>query len=142
MKPTKDELLNEIPANWRDELQSQLHPGENVQAALEVDLDSRLCFGQGLVVVTDRRLIARNVGQTTWQAWDYHHGLELLHHDHAGVGHLDLVDSQAKLAGWCFTLGQNLHAIRVFEQFHLQSASQASGQLPLQPEGQFCPICR
>ncbi|MEY3379469.1 MAG: hypothetical protein RL468_67 [Pseudomonadota bacterium] len=142
MKPTKDELLNEIPANWRDELQSQLHPGENVQAALEVDLDSRLCFGQGLVVVTDRRLIARNVGQTTWQAWDYHHGLELLHHDHAGVGHLDLVDSQAKLAGWCFTLGQNLHAIRVFEQFHLQSASQASGQLPLQPEGQFCPICK
>ena len=142
MKPTKDELLNEIPANWRDELQSQLHPGENVQAALEVDLDSRLCFGQGLVVATDRRLLARNVGQTTWQAWDYHHGLELLHHYHAGVGHLDLVDSQAKLAGWCFTLGQNLHAIRVFEQFHLQSASQASGQLALQPEGQFCPICK
>ena len=134
--------MNEIPADWREELQSQLHEGENVQAALVVDLDSRLCFGQGLVVATDRRLLARDVGQTDWRAWTYHPGLELLHHDHAGVGHLDLVDAQARRAGWCFTLGQNLHAMRLFEQFNLHSASQASGQLVLQPEGDFCPICK
>ena len=34
-------LPTDMPAVWRGEVQTQLHPEENVLAALEVDLDER-----------------------------------------------------------------------------------------------------
>src|SRR5437667_10684206 len=58
---------NEIPAVWRADAESQLATGENVVSALEIDLDTRLRFGKGLVIVTDRRLLARAPGETTWR---------------------------------------------------------------------------
>ena len=44
-------------------------------------------------------------------------GVRMRGHDHAGVGHLELFDEHGRLAAWRFTLGQNLHAIRLTEQF-------------------------
>jgi len=142
MKPTADELLNEIPASWRADVQSQLHAGENVRAALEVDLDAALSFGEGLVLATDERLLAREVGATDWRSWPYRPELQLRHADHAGVGHLELLDAQGRQADWCFTLGRNLQAMRLFEQFQLRSESQASGQPVAQPDTQLCPSCK
>lgn len=109
---------------------------------LEVDLDTQLRFVRGLLAVTDRRLLSRSHGDAGWQTWDYRSGLALHHHDHAGVGHLDLMDSSGLLASWCFTLGQNLQAIRVHEQFHLQLESHLSGTPVVQPQGHFCPNCK
>ena len=145
----------ELPAPWRDALQSQLHPAENVLAVLEVDLDARLHFVASLVVVTNRRLLCRASGDSQWQEWTYRDGLELRHHDHAGVGHLNLVDRNGLLATWRFTLSQNLYAIRLVDQFqsHLQShlsgkpLAQAlvnvcpSCKAPLAPDQDECPIC-
>jgi ATP-binding cassette subfamily B protein len=141
--PAASELsINEIPADWRQEARSLLQPGENVLAVLEVDLDTQLRFVRGLLAVTDRRLLSRSHGDAGWQTWDYRSGLALHHHDHAGVGHLDLVDPSGLLAHWCFTLGQNLQAIRVHEQFRLQLEGHLSGKPVVQPEGLFCPNCK
>ncbi len=141
--PAVGELsINEIPAEWRQEARSRLQPDENVQAVLEVDLDAQLHFVRGLVVVTDRRILSHGPGKTGWQDWAYRTDLALQHHDHAGVGHLDLVDGQGLLASWRFTLGQNLQAIRVVEQFRLQLQSHLSGQPVVRPEGHFCPSCK
>jgi len=141
--PAKGALsFSEIPADWRAEAQTQLQPDENVQAVLEVDLDTKLRFVRGLVVATDRRLLSRLPGETAWRAWDYQPGLELSHHDHAGVGHLELVNGQGLLASWRFTLGQNLQAIRLVEQFRLYLKSRVSGQPLVQPEGHYCPRCK
>ncbi|HCY15864.1 MAG TPA: ABC transporter [Curvibacter sp.] len=141
--PAAGELsINEIPVDWRQEARSHLQPEENVQAVLEVDLDTQLCFVRGLVVVTDRRLLSRSPGEGGWQSWDYRSGLALNHHDHAGVGHLDLVDPSGLLASWCFTLGQNLQAIRVYDQFRLQLESHLSGRPVVQPPGHICPSCK
>ena len=52
----------ELAAHWRPEVQARLHPQENVLAALEVDLDARLHFSKGLVVVTSQRVISRAGG--------------------------------------------------------------------------------
>lgn len=141
--PAAGELsVNEIPVDWRQEARLQLQPEENVQAALEVDLDTQLRFVRGLVLVTDRRLLSRAPGASGWTSWDYRPGLTLQHHDHAGVGHLDLVDGQGQLASWRFTLGQNLQAIRVVEQFRLHLQSHVSGQPVARPEGHLCPSCK
>lgn len=135
-------LLNEVPENWRPEVQFQLQISENVQAALEVDLDDQLHFVKGLLVVTDHRLLSKAPGQANWQEWDFRPDLMLQHHDHAGVGHLELFDAKGLLAQWRFTLGQNLQAIRLTSQFKLYQASLLSGHPVIKQEGLFCPICK
>jgi ATP-binding cassette subfamily B protein len=144
-----------LPARWQPDVEKNLLPGENVLSSVEVDLDAKLRFIKGLVVVTDRRLLARAPGETEWREWAYRPGLQLKHHDHAGVGHLELVDQHGLLAAWRFTLGQNLHAIRVLDQFREQLDSHVSGRAlqkaeqnvcpsckaPLEPDQEECPIC-
>ncbi len=145
----------DLSATWRDDVQAQLRPQENVLATLEVDLDPRLHFVQGLLVVTGERLLSRTDGQSGWQHWDFCEGLALHHHDHAGVAHLDLVNTQGRLATWRFTLGQNLHALRLVDQFQSQVHSHVTGQplalalvnvcpsckAPLESDQEECPIC-
>ncbi|MEC5216281.1 ATP-binding cassette subfamily B protein [Actimicrobium sp. GrIS 1.19] len=145
----------EIPADWRAETSSQLQVGEVVITAVELDLDARLRFAKGLVVVTDRRILARAPGETLWRDWQFREGLALKHHDHAGVGHLDIADETGRLASWRFTLGQNLLAIRLIDQFSAQLDSHVNGvdvvnddqtvcpscKAPLDPDQDVCPIC-
>jgi ATP-binding cassette subfamily B protein len=105
-----------------DELRAELAAGENVLAALSVDLDPQLRFGQGLLVLTDRRLLARAPRATTWTSWPLAPGLQLRHADHAGVGSLELCDSRARLACWRFTLAANPPALKLLTAFDRQQA--------------------
>ncbi len=140
-------------------MQKHLRQGENVLAALEVDLDSRLHFVNALVVVTDQRILGCErqpaSGEPHWQEWTYRNGLALHHYDHAGVGHLELLDADGLLHSWRFTLRQNLHAIRLVDQFQAQLESSISGKpmvqafknvcpsckAPLEPDQEECPVC-
>ncbi|MPQ58279.1 ABC transporter ATP-binding protein [Duganella sp. FT27W] len=145
----------ELPDRWRSDIQAQLSQGENVVSALEVDLDQQLRFAKGVVVITNTRLLARAPGQEQWQAWPFSFDLSLEHHDHAGVGHLELVSARGRLAAWRFTLGQNLQAIRLVEHFAAQRDSHSSGEpvisddtnvcpsckAPLEPDQEECPVC-
>ena len=105
-----------------------LAPGENVLNRLEVDLDARLCFHASALVLTDQRLMSRSDSQvapsagnstqtTDWQAWPLSAGLSLRHHDHAGVGTLELHDATRRLATWRFTLTVHAQVMRLVEQF-------------------------
>lgn len=132
--------FNDLPEEGLADIKTQLHPGENVQAVLMVDLDSRLRFGRGLLVATEDRLLSRDAGQPAWQSWDYRVGLRLTRHDHAGVGHLELLDDQGRLAHWCYTLGQNLHAARLAEQVQRRLQSLSTGQPMPPPAAQDGPI--
>ena len=134
--------LIELPDRWRSEVQAQLSQGENVVSALEVDLDQQLRFSRGVVLVTTRRLLSRAPGAAEWQAWPFAHDLELKHHDHAGVGHMELVSGQGRLAAWRFTLGQNLAAIRLIEQFEAHRDSHASGLPVVIEDKNVCPSCK
>ncbi len=131
-----------VPAQWLAEVERNLDVGENVLSSVEVDLDARLRFTKGLVVATATRLLARAPGQQAWQAWAYRPGLTLSHHDHAGVGHLQLFDEQGLLAEWRFTLGQNLQAIRVLDHFREHLHSALTGQPVRVPEQEVCPSCK
>lgn len=131
-----------LPAHWLAQVEKNLLTGENVLSSVEVDLDARLRFTKGIIVVTEKRLLARAPGETEWQHWSYRPGLRLAHHDHAGVGHLELFDDHGRLASWRFTLGQNLHAIRVLEQFVERLDSHLTGQPVLAAEQEVCPSCK
>jgi ATP-binding cassette subfamily B protein len=131
---------------WQAQVQKHIHPDENVLAALEVDLDARLHFVKGLVVATNLRVLSCNVLQSgaaaAWQEWAYVQGLTLSHYDHAGVGHLELLDTNGLLQSWRFTLKQNLHAIRLVDQFNAQLESTVSGKPLVQALKNMCPSCK
>ncbi|SFG68216.1 ATP-binding cassette, subfamily B [Duganella sp. CF458] len=146
--------LTELPDRWRTELPA-LAPEENVLSALEVDLDSKLHFNKGLVLLTERRIMARAPGETVWRDWTYRPGMSLKLHDHAGVGHLELVDDTQRLCAWRFTLGQNLLALRLSETFprlleahvhgkplqHIEQNSCPTCKAPLEADQEECPVC-
>ena len=75
-----------------------LRPTENALGSLEVDLNHRLRFGSGELVITTQRLLARFPDETAWNAWELAPDLALSHHDHAGVGTLELRDATGRLA--------------------------------------------
>jgi len=135
-------LTGFVPDGWDNDVRKQLASGENVLTGVEVDLDTKLRFTKGILVVTDRRLLSRAPGETAWRDWAFQPGLVLRHHDHAGVGHLELVDPHGLLAGWRFTLGQNLHAIRVADAFAEQVKSVETGLPVAVPEQHTCPSCK
>ncbi|HCY64014.1 MAG TPA: ABC transporter [Oxalobacteraceae bacterium] len=140
--PANDLSRNDLPAEWQTRLATQLAPGENVVAWVQVDLDQRLHFKKGLLALTERRLLTQAPGESGWSSWPFQDGLALRHHDHAGVGHLELVDPAGLRASWRFTLGQNLQAIRLVDQFDLLQASHVSGEPVSEPDGNVCPSCK
>ena len=124
---------------------------ENVVGELEVDLDSRLHFARGLLVLTNQRLLSWDPASKAWSEWRLSPTLAMRISDHAGVGSLELVDAQHRLAVWRFTLQMNLQAQRWQELFERrdEGARDAAEEVefcpsckaPLPPESEECPTC-
>jgi len=100
--------------------------GEEALAVLHTDLDERLCFGAGRVVVTGTRILALSPGDTVWRSWTLRASLRLERRDHAGVASLELLDLKGRLALWRYTLAQQDEAGRLVGVFERQSAPQST----------------
>ncbi len=87
-----------LPEAWQPVVEAQLVKEEKVVAWLEIDLNASLHFGKGLIVLTDRRLLARTGDSPEWQSHPLREGLRLMRRDHAGVGSLELVDASGRHA--------------------------------------------
>ncbi|MDP3843885.1 MAG: ABC transporter ATP-binding protein [Oxalobacteraceae bacterium] len=131
----------QLPAAWQHDLHSQLAANEAMLAHCELDLDAQLRFVPGIVVVSNLRLLFKSRDDAAWQEWRYRPDLTLLHHDHAGVGSLELHDGDARLACWRYTLGHNPDAMRLIAQFVQHCDAAVSGQPVAEPEQAVCPSC-
>jgi len=90
--------ITPISAGLRDELSSQLAVGETVVAIFEPDLNTKLHFANGLVVLSDRRILALDgiaVGDEAdansrapakWRSWQLTGIRELRIRDASGLG--------------------------------------------------------
>jgi ATP-binding cassette subfamily B protein len=155
VSPNAPPTVGELTPTWQQALAGHLRPGETVCAALELDLDGQLRFQAGLLVATDQRLLDLEAPQAPARSWDYRDGLSLQHHDHAGVGQLRLHDASGVLRHWRFTLGRNLQALRLVDQFAARQDSAMRGvplalaaqnlcpscKAPLEPDAEECPVC-
>ena len=103
-----DRAVGDLPGHWRDAVRKRLAAGENVVTWITVDLDAKHHFSDGIVVLTERRILAWAPGENDWRDWRFQPGMTLEHHDHAGVGHLELMLPDWRLAAWHITLGMNL----------------------------------
>lgn len=135
-------VIATLASHWQSALKPQLGADEIVVSAVETDLNARLRFTSGLIVITNRRVLSQAHNESQWNVWDYTDKLRMRHHDHAGVGHLELFDEQGSLAHWRFTLGQNLLIIRLMESFKEQLEEHQTGQPAAKNEQNLCPSCK
>ncbi|MFN5580631.1 MAG: ABC transporter ATP-binding protein [Akkermansiaceae bacterium] len=129
------------PEPWRSEIAANLTQSESVIACLELDLDLQLSFNQGIIVLTDRHLLAKDPGEKEWKRWELSPGLTLSHRDHSGVGTMDLKDEKGLLARWRHTLSRNSAVRRLTEQFQERIAAMAENRPVTPREDTVCPIC-
>ncbi len=125
---------------WGAEMRALLAPDENVQAAFEVDLTPDLRFAPGLLVLTERRLLAR-AGDAPAQEWPLAPGMALRLLDHGGVGTVELHDADQRLALWRFTLGRHPQALHLQQRLDAQVQRLDSLQGAIAPEAQDVPRC-
>lgn len=134
-------MMHALPDRWRAGLESQLQDGETALAFLELDLDARLHFSPGLLVLTERRLLSKTSAVAAWESWNFGQDIFLLHHDHAGVGSLELHDDSTRLAGWRYTLAREPAALRFISHFNQQREAFVAGCTVEQPTQSICPGC-
>lgn len=137
-----------MPEMWQLIVQPQLKDAEQVHAWLEINLDVRLHFVEHLLVITNQRLLYCDAMQTNKEVqqqgvteYRYQTGLKLRHHDHAGVGNIELFDENVRIAHWFFTLESNTKSARFIKQFELQAASFLSGKAIIAEATEPCPKC-
>src|SRR5712692_2926870 len=145
MKTESPTLLSKkqaIPSDWLSDVHSYLTEDEIILGHLEIDLDSRLYFVPGIVIITNFRLFSKTRNDASWEEWFYRQDLALVHQDHAGVGSLELHDKTTRLASWRYTLGHNPDALRLIDQFERQCNALVSGHLAHTQEETVCPSCK
>jgi ATP-binding cassette subfamily B protein len=138
-----NELWATLPADRRPELAAQLQDGETPLAHFEPDLDARLHYAAGLVVLTDRRMLARETNgddtNASWQSWPLTASSRLRAVEHGGAGVLELVDDTGRLAYWRYTAARGTAAQRLAQKLASWQASQQDGQAA--PVTAVCPSC-
>ena len=131
-----------LPSAWPATVGAALQGDETIRAWLETDLDERLHFADGLVLLTDRRLLAWSAADAAARTWELVSGLVLDQHDHAGVGTLELFDGAGRLACWRYTVARNLAALRLIGEFDLRRDSRSGDQPAPEPSDELCPLCQ
>ena len=86
--------------------------------------------------------MTRSADATGWQSWPIESGLQLRHHDHAGVGCLSLHDANGQLARWRFTLALHAPVLRLVEQFERRQQALQTGVAEEEDDSTRCPTCK
>jgi len=143
-----------LPASWNSIVSAKILPTENVLGWMQVDLDAQLCFNPGILICTEGRLISiekRAHGEFQTQLWDLRPELKVNYFDYAGVGNLELLDSDSKLVAWRFTLKYQQNASQITELVNLLCQSLAlHPQAPISQDNESerlsqenrCPQCK
>ena len=144
--PSQTGSCHGLAEHWHGALAQQLQPGEAALAAFSLDLDERLQFGDGVVVLTEHRWLAHLPQANSWQVWPLTPGLQLRHGDHAGVGMIELLSANARLLHCRFTLNQNLAALRLLSAFERQverlQNDRPAADNNADEDDALCPICK
>src|SRR6476620_2755625 len=99
---------NTLPNPWSSLVPQALKEAEQVIAWLELDLDNRLKFESGLLVLTNQRLISFQQGKPQPTASEpFGPGWELHLGDEKSVARLELFSPTERRAAWYFTTGKH-----------------------------------
>jgi ATP-binding cassette subfamily B protein len=144
------DVRQSLPAPWRAAVAARLEPGERVLAWFEPDLDRRMHYYRGLVVLTDRRLLDGSPGDAdSPSAWPLGPEWTLRAAEHGGVGTLELVGADGRPAYWRYTAGLSPAArslVRRWDELRGSAAPSSRSVCPscgavMAAEGERCAAC-
>ena len=145
-----------IPSEWRSPLRAELAAGERLVASFEPDLDSQLDFADGLVLLTDHRILTANgpgrsgetgtkrVVEREWRSWPLSRISELRTREAAGLGTMELIGPTALESTWHFTTAKSAAALQLVQAFQsISSVGTRKRKAPqtLAPVATVCPSC-
>jgi ATP-binding cassette subfamily B protein len=134
-----------IPQPFQAQFRACALSGETPVAWLETDLDASLRFTAGLVLLTDRRVVAFATTEdhkpqaSGQQAWTLDATTNLVANEHAGVGALELFWGEARVARWRFTAAHAAAAHRLVRRFN--ALMRPAGALEEESRTTVCPSC-
>ncbi len=133
-----------LPTEWDADLRRQLEPGERLICWFAPDLDVGLQYKEGLVVLTDRRIVAAeaagpDLDGATWSSWDLDGKLSIRLRDRAGLGSLELLAPERRIARWRFTLARGAAAHGFVDRF--EAIERGDDATTLEPVTVLCPSC-
>jgi len=123
-----DPTCNQLPEPLRESVQALLAPGESLRAVFQPDLDDRLHFCEGLVVLTDRRLLSKEGPDAEVRSWPLHQVKRLQAHDRGGLGTLEALGSTERLHCWYLTVGRASAAGDMVDAFDRLAAGHGSAK--------------
>jgi ATP-binding cassette, subfamily B, bacterial len=129
--------LNLVPAAWQAELNARLEPREAVRACFEPDLDQNLRYTTGLVVLTDRHVLAAPAPGAAWELWPLSTAMTLRAQHHTGSDALELLDSRSTVTRWHYTAARRVSARDFVRQFDASLSPGEDGA----SAGAVCPNC-
>jgi len=120
-------ILPTLPDAWRSAALAQLENGEVIHGWFETDLDESLHFVDGLVLLTDRRVLSTQaLGQgagrgsidgAIWRSVRLTDAASLRAKERNGLGILELLNANGRLAVWRYTASRALVAHELTERF-------------------------
>src|SRR5262245_11700910 len=124
-----------LSAGWRRRVEGRLEPGEVLLAGFEPDLDRRLHFAPGLVLLTDRRVLAaEGPAPEVWSSWRLGPEVDLSAVDQGGAGTLEVLGPSGRLACWRYSAGRAGAAQRLVQRLAALRAGRDA-------ETSVCPSC-
>lgn len=144
------QLPERFPAAWRAACAPVWEAGETPREWLELDLDASARFAPGLLVLTDQRLLALGGAaddsaadgsprKTEYTSYPLDGRLELRATEQQGLGRLDLLAPDRRLAHWRYTIGRAADARQFAERFALRDRPAAQDLAASGPT--VCPTC-
>ncbi|OIR11381.1 putative ABC transporter ATP-binding protein [mine drainage metagenome] len=130
-----------IPDAWHQVLQARLADRERIHAWFETDLDDRLSFSKGLLLVTDRRVLALTAAGQGCSEHRLAAGQTLRQQDHAGIGSIGLFDGGTRLGCWRYTMAHGADATRFVRQFEQALNGLQGGHPAGVAQPRLCPLC-
>lgn len=134
--------ISSLPEAWRFDLERHLLEGERILSWFEPNLNSKMQFGSGVVVLTDRAVLGRaptvpGESFAKWQRWELSSIHDLRKLDRAGLGVLELLGPESLFETWRFTSGlANGASLLVSEYKHIRA-----GLSDADRAASVCPSC-
>jgi len=144
-----------VPIAWRVEIERRLEPGETPLAWFETDLDLRLHYAPGFVLLSNRRLLGfagaagpppdkqgQPPSEPLFQCWTLGMSSELRVTERAGVGTLELLGPASRVAHWRYTVYSSPGARRLVQRWtELRRLAQPAADRQPVAEQAVCPSC-
>ncbi len=132
-----------VPDTFHKELNALLRQGEEILACFEPNLDAKLRFGKGIVVLTNYGVISRQptsfgAPDSPWSRWELSEVREIRKLDRTGLGVLELLGEAKQLQAWRFTAGNTSAATLLAARFKLVKAGKSEED---EVSASICPSC-